>query len=595
MRYLSRLELLGGLLISAGLFSACSLVYDLSADQCEVKADCDALGGEFRGRECRAGVCMVTGACEVKADCDALGGEFRGRECRAGVCVMTGATGGSGGMDAGCKSTSECLDNPENFGPAACIGGECVALTNGSTCPLVVPSDLEDLDDALRSAGEPIILGAFGPISSSLHTATTRNYDLAFTEFNQKTGGLVGQDGRRHGIVGVICATTSERAELDTSRDFLVETLKVPGIVPALFADDLQYVFERKRDETDEPPLFISPLDSDSTLERGFPDGGLLWHLLPSAEQVALAYKPLLTRVVDTLALAEPARVALITTEDIRGAADIGAVILDADKGIEFNGETALENSDDTFLSISMRTTDETSELATKVEALLAFQPHVIISATTDEFFPGIYVPLEDQWNDATGMAPKPFYLLSPYHFNSPELNSKLTALRARAAGVNSAAAPDPELYTSYLSRFRTAYSEVANPEGRENFYDAPYYLIYSVAASITRTPRLRGQDLLDGMRRISESGMTVDIGPTQIPDALTTLSTTTIRLEGTLGPPDFNANGGREVPGSVWCIDSSVKYRSDVLVYDSATGELEFGKDANGDPLEEVPCVAKF
>jgi hypothetical protein len=570
MRYLSRLELLGGLLISAGLFSACSLVYDLSADQCEVKADCDALGGEFRGRECRAGVCVVTGA--------------------------TGGNGGGGGMDAGgCKSTSECLDDPANFGPTACIAGACVALTNGSTCPLVVPSDVEDLDDALRSAGEPIILGAFGPLSSSLHTATTRNYDLAFTEFNQKTGGLVGQDGRRHGIVGVICATTSERPELDTSRDFLVETLKVPGIVPALFADDLQYVFERKREETLEPPFFVSPLDSDSTLERGFPDGGLLWHLLPSGEQVALAYKPLLTRVLDSLALAEPVRVALITTEDIRGAADMGAVIVDADNGIQFNGETALENGADTFLSISIRTTDEASDLATKVEALLAFQPHVIISATTDEFFASFYSPFEEQWNDATGMAPKPFYLFSPYHFQGPGLNSKLTALRTRAAGVNSAAAPDPALYTSYLSRFRTAYSEVMNPEGRENFYDAPYFLIYSVAASITRTPRLRGQDLLDGMKAITESGMRIEIGPMQIPTALNTLSTSTIRLEGTLGPPDFNANGGRNVPGSVWCIDSSLKYRSDVLVYDSATGELVFGKDANGDQLEEVPCVAKF
>src|SRR5688572_30313325 len=99
MRYLSRLELLGGLLISAGLFSACSLVYDLSADQCEVKADCDALGGEFRGRECRAGVCVVTGA--------------------------TGGNGGGGGMDAGgCKSTSECQDDPENFADSACIDGE---------------------------------------------------------------------------------------------------------------------------------------------------------------------------------------------------------------------------------------------------------------------------------------------------------------------------------------------------------------------------------------------------------------------------------------------------------------------------------------
>jgi hypothetical protein len=583
MRYLPRLELLGGLLISAGLFSACSLVYDLSADQCEVKADCDALGGEFRGRECRAGVCIVTGA--------------------------TGGNGGGGGMDAGgCKSTKECQDDPTVFADSACIDGECIALANiDAACPLVVPSDPQQLKEVLSKPGEPIIFGAFGVISQGLHSEITRNYDLAFTEFNDTTEGLPGPNGRR-GLVAVICETPLDddrvvaRAKLDGSMDHLVQTLKVPGIVPTLFADDLQYAFERElQRDASNAPFFLSAFESDSTLVNLPADNGLLWHILPTGEEVALAYKPLLTRVLDSLALAEPARVALVTTQDIRATSDMRTTVVSPESGIVFNGGTVDDNDSTTFQEFLIRTTDSAGDLAPDVTALLEFKPHVIIALGANEFVTGILTPLESQWNAATEMAPRPFYLFSPYQVNISVFASKLQVnqLRQRTAGVNSAKSKDLRLYNTYVAKFKAAYASdmFDSYDDLENFYDPAYYMIYSAAAVTGNTPGLKGADLVRGMNKITDmsSSQVFGVGTEDISKVLNALGLGSIRLDGTLGPPNFDDNGGRKTPGSVWCVDSSNQFRTDVLTYDEATGELELGQDKEGNTLEELPCIADF
>jgi hypothetical protein len=582
MRYLSRLELFGGLLMSAGLFSACSFVYDLSADQCELDADCEALGGDFRGRECRAGVCVATGA--------------------------TGGNGGGGGMDAGgCKSTRECQDDPENFADSACIDGECVALANsGAACPLVVPSDPQQLREVLGQPGEPIIFGAFGPVSQGVHTVRTRNYDLAFTEFNEKTA-LPGPNGNR-GLVAVICETPLDpdpvvaREKLEKSMDHLAQALKVPGIIPVMLADDLQFAFQRElqRDAAN-TPFFLSAFESDSTLVNLPADNGLLWHILPTGLEVALAYKPLLTRVLDSREVAEPARVALITTQDIRATDDMRTTVVSSASGIVFNGGTVNDNDSSTFQEFLIRTTDSPADLAPVVTALLEFKPDVIISLTADEFLTGILTPLESQWNAETDMAPRPFYLFSPYHVNNSVFVSKLAAnqLRQRTAGVNSAKAKDRDLYNTYVAKFRAAYASdmFSNYDDYENFYDAPYYMIYSAAAVTRNTPRLTGADLVRGMNKITDmsSSQVFGVGSAPIPTALQALTVGNIRLDGALGPPNFDQNGGRKAPGSVWCVDSSNQYRTDVLTYNDDTGELELGQDDEGDALEELPCIADF
>jgi hypothetical protein len=84
-------------------------------------------------------------------------------------------------------------------------------------------------------------------------------------------------------------------------------------------------------------------------------------------------------------------------------------------------------------------------------------------------------------------------------------------------------------------------------------------------------------------MRRLIGTSNPFDVGITDLPNALAQVAAgATIQLNGTMGPPNWNANGTRDMPGSVYCIDVTNSYRPDVLRYrettpgDASTGILE-------------------
>ena len=580
MRNLSRVQLVGGLLLAAlGMTSACSLVYDLSADQCELDGDCVVKG---LGNKCVAGVCDPSSS--------STGGMGAG-----------GGSGGDGGK-GGCTSNAECLDAPDRLGLTACLQGACVKLTNDTTCPSVLPSDELKLEEQLRKTGEPIVLGAFAPLlPPQLESPFSHNYDLAFTTFNNETAGGVSTPKRA--MIAVLCETPLDLEtgpypieQYHASLDHLVDTLKVPGIVAAMYAEDLITGFDYKRTNTPSDPLWISSLDSDSSLVTK-EDSGLIWQMMPTGEEVALPVKPLLNRVLETKALEEPARVALIVDRDIQSCVDMSSTILDPETGIEFNGEVALNQDEETFRTFSTHTTDAAGDLADVVQELLEFQPHVILAMTNSAFYGQIFTPLEDQWNNATEMAEKPFYILSPFHFSARGLTPYLARYKTRMAGINAAASTDRTLVNKYLNLYQSEFTGEGDYEGYENFYDAAYFLMYAAAAAVPNaSQQLRGQDLADGMKRLIDmDAPRHGIGEDKATAILQALAIGSIGLDGTMGPPEFNPNtGARTTPGSVWCAGKETPLVSDVLRYNA--GELELGVErSNGAPLEELPCAAEF
>src|SRR5437868_2475238 len=58
-----------GLLLAAGGVSGCSVLYDLSTEQCKSTADCVALGGAFATLECRDDLCQEPLGCQSNAEC----------------------------------------------------------------------------------------------------------------------------------------------------------------------------------------------------------------------------------------------------------------------------------------------------------------------------------------------------------------------------------------------------------------------------------------------------------------------------------------------------------------------------------------------
>lgn len=550
------------MLASPGTLAACSLLYDLSGDQCELNADCRALGGAFNDRVCVAGLCV-----------DPNGGSDSG----------TGGEAGAASSDGPCKSNADCLDRDENFGPVACVEGECVGLLT-EQCPVVLPQSDDLWLENLR-LGDSIVFGAYAFVPPEVVGIQTRNYDLALTELSRRVNGLPGSGGKRRGIVAVVCDNTPKDAdELDASFRHLAEELRVPGIIAALRSDDLQREFESMG--LDRGVFMVSPTESDATL-AGLLDEGLVWHMLAGGREVAVTYAPLLERTLDYLAPQGSVRVALITASDIRYLAEMESTL---EETLEFNGRSVAQNfMDGNYKAISITSvyTDPNADLGDAIAAVLDLEPNVVIAAATDEFLSRMVPAIEAGWQKDKE---RPFYLLSPFHYNNPALDDLVDLVpdvTERMAGVNAPSAADPTLYDTYQIAFDSAYPDVAGTRGYENFYDAAYFLIYSAAAAGS-VAELTGQDMARGMTRLL-SGPEYAVGADDIPEVLSVLSSSSearVSLNGTLGPPNFDAaTGTRREAGSVWCVDPNGIQHSDVLRYDVETGEL----------TGEFPCIAGF
>ena len=154
---------------------------------------------------------------------------------------------------------------------------------------------------------------------------------------------------------------------------------------------------------------------------------------------------------------------------------------------------------DGNYLGLSINSSDSSN--VDQVGDLLAFKPHVIISAASDAFLENVLPALESGWNAAAGGQARPFYILSYLNYNSDVLANLVDGnptLASRVVGVNGAASTIRTNYETYMNSWNTEFPEDTGREGYENFYDAAYYLIYAAAAGQVLSGD--GQDLRRGM-----------------------------------------------------------------------------------------------
>ena len=552
-----------GLVCAAALLHGCSLAYDLSVNQCDVNADCESIGEGL--------ICGPQHICEID--------------------------------NTGCLNNAECLDDENSVSLlSACIKdpakdpaktrGVCTSLTTPD-CPQVLPADTTVASHLLHDE-DPVILGAFtntnlGPL--------LYNFDLAVNEFRLDNGGIYTQGGPRQ-VVMVACNGTATadttgdfQGSLDHAMDHLIE-LHVPGVVSGLEAADLKRVFQEKGKAAN--MFFMSSQESDSSLGVALQDNGLVWEMLPGGTALAKAYKPLVERTISYLqgkgTLSGDARIALVSAPDVGLLSDMANAVQNdpADGGIFFNDKSVTENGDN-FLGFTTQSiiANKDADLSSTVADLLAFKPHIIISTGATEFLTKIMGPLEDQWDASAGGQAKPFYMLSPYQYNrGSSLDSLIQRTRQRLIGLNAPSATDPSIYNSYINRYKTAYNPQTNSYlGKENFYDAAYYLLY--AASAAGTTPLTGTSIANGMLRLTH-GAPYKVGPgDDMSNAIGDLSRgTSIELIGAGGPPNFNtATGGKDDAASAWCVDATMTTKPDVLRY----------QDSDGTMQGTFPCFADY
>jgi hypothetical protein len=572
------------LLGSTALFG-CSLIYDLSPDQCGTNADCDSFGEDYL--------------------------------CEEGMCKPDPTVGGD------CRTSGDCLAE-DPLTPRACIqleanrasSRECVPLTN-EFCPRMLPTGGQNPDGSLgelwynllASEGS-IVIGAMGSLGTSGSTNFTRNYDLALTELENYAGGVRGTNATSPNVVAVLCNNSfTDQAEMLAGVEHLVDNVRVPAIIAALHAEDLQDAFSQTRlSEVNPDVLFVSPRSSDEAVES-LPDDNLVWNILPAGDEVAKAYGPLLTRTITYLRssmrvpASEDIRVAVLHAPDQRLLADINAALPGL---LFFNDKDFNTNRSDGNLAVIQIVSsyqNPSAPLTTQIDAVMDLAPHVIIELGANELFTTIIRNVEDRWAaDAPTDQARPFYLMSPYHFQAGGPLAQALAqhpmdpLNERMAGVNYASAP-PEfkyVYDDYFQRYIGMWPDEENPIGIDNYYDAPWYVIGALAATTGRTNRFTGIQLADGMFRL-QSGTDYVVNPDTVSTIVDTLADgESIELIGVMGRPTFDANGAREGAGSVWCVTGSAQEFADVLRVDPGPDPESPADDTLvGDGF--TPCNAAF
>jgi hypothetical protein len=471
-----------------------------------------------------------------------------------------------------CVVHADCLSDTSNYEPQICSAGQCVPFMHAD-CPLVLPDD-SWVDDLRVHGTEPLIIGVFAPLSwTSIVTATSNVYELALNELSANVGGVPVSGGARP-VVALVCHdhySTVER--LDAVVDHLVEVVRVPAVLSMLSAGDLRHAFERSFDRH---VFYWNALDADPSLRALITDG-LLWHVLPGFDNLAKTYEPLLERTIrylvrtQAIAVDQRVKVALITTSDHPSLSTLGAELT---RRLVFNGKSTADNQKaGDFLAVQIESSVGKSappDYGPAVAALREFRPNVVIAAAGEEFFSPILPALEQDV--------RPFYLLSPTHFESLDrlyAFEGLQEFKTRALGVRVSLPADVGAYVGFRLRFDTQYGYDGTVAAPHNAYDAAYYLLYSAAAAPSVWP-LTGSDLTWGMRRLLSGPEGYEVGPSAMEPAMQALAMgSTITLNGVMGPPNFDTQTGvRSGTGSVWCFDSNNFARFDALRLDDA-GEL--------------------
>lgn len=469
-----------GLLLILG--SSCSLVYDLSPDQCGSNGDCNKFG---QGLECVDGVCICdstecqglimtggtsNGGSGGKGGAGgaggtagtALGGDA-GEVATGGTSVTagrggssaqggstTGGKGGKGGTGSGatagttatagmggepfvpeCDTHVDCYNADKGdfaINPKACVNQQCIPLKTDE-CPLVLPLSEEGTWNMLRSS-DAIILGGFAQVlTGGVASNYIRNYDLALSELEDQTGGVYAGSSTRHKVMMVVCHPYYEvQSDLLVPAKHLIEDLQVKGIVAQMLTEDQEYVFDALGTKDKNNVFFMMTRYSDEQL-NSLDDDGLVWHMLSGAPALSTAIQPMLDSIqthlrnLGTVGTSEDLRVTLIKAPDERFLNDMGNYVT---QNIVFNGDVGLNQTPDAYQSLTTKTwlDDPNWSQADLVQSVEMFKPHVIISAAMNEMQRNIMPLLESTWDGATSDQDRPFYLLSPFNYADSSLTT---------------------------------------------------------------------------------------------------------------------------------------------------------------------------
>lgn len=505
--------------------------------------------------------------------------------------VVAGADSGVDASDAAdggsCTTHAQCIEEAFN-NPARCVENKCVRVETTRLCnQQVLPSP------ELLKREDTILVAAFMQGANPQITGAGRAYSLALEEL-EAAGGILGSP--QYHLAVLIC--DADPAVVEDGVRHVVDDLRVPAVIASFGTGTLAKVVA---DDIVKAGVFtINPSFTTDFLKFSRTDR-LVWGLLGTGEDVALAYRPVLEQLRSEKQLGANAKVAIVATD---GSLDKPMADLlelgqssssapggrDATKALAMTNGLPPQQDPANFRRFKIHSKefpappDFDKNLADVKEALLAFAPDVIIALTgpeLDSFFVEIDAQLYAKNNPAdagadagAGTKGRPYWILGP---SNGELfrGGQKTALgayldpaapgvdrrRARVIGVQFAGAVDTKQVDGFRDRMRDKYKDAA-VEGlaSENFYDAIYWLAYAIAAAGPDAP-VDGESFSAGVRKLFKGAPETEVNPGDVD----TIQKAYIQIGkyppsgslfvGALGPPDINEPTGTwNSVGSTYC-----------------------------------------
>jgi ABC-type branched-subunit amino acid transport system substrate-binding protein len=463
---------------------------------------------------------------------------------------------------SGASSAQSLSPAPECTTNAACVGkhgGEpwlcrasdrtCVAVASQDCTPRFEPGDLEADDTVWLGAMFP----AKGPLADAFGGLNVDAVDFARKEFAQATRSLTGAGAplRVRRIALAVCDDADAEAPARAGRH-LVDDVGVPAILGFRSSQelvDLGGSLLVQRGVLSVASLTSSPLVTQIPQPADRPR--MVWRSTFSSDAVATATAGFVHDVLEPRRAPQsgPTRVALVRGSEA-GPVSFGRALL---KSLVFNGKTAIENGPD-YQEIAA------SDATRDAERLVAANPSFVVLLVNPATAVDLVSAVEARWS---GSAPRPVYLAATNALDAfvPFLGTSAER-RRRLFGVVSTSTSAANAH--FVIRFNEAHERhVSRTENPGSSYDAFYLLAYGVCA-IGSEP-VTGTALAGAFARLVPPGRAIEVGPTQVFEALTALSGGgRIDLEGTDTGLDFDLNTG-EAPADFALLCAAVDRRGRV------------------------------
>jgi ABC-type branched-subunit amino acid transport system substrate-binding protein len=481
------------------------------------------------------------------------------------------------------ETAAECATNMDCNADAGSDGnGSAICKKPEGRCVPLLSPDCRTITGDYKDDRSIVIGSMFSLTGAQAGTNLPRQNSaaLAVEEINKAGGvprGTTSADARP-----LLLVSCDESMDLVRAGKHLVDDLGVQAIVGPNTSQDVLDLSNKLT--IDKGVLSMTPSGLASSI-ADLLDNNLTWQMVPNDVQRG----PIMIQQINALETAlkqergvDRIKLAVVFRDDALGVGTRVSL-----NSLVLNGKPLI---DPVNLGTNVRIDPyDYSQIDQKglIEQYMSFLPDIVVLAGTADIVPNVLNPIEQRW---PADKPRPIYLTIDPVKSAELLNAAASNddLRRRIRGTGTTpSARSKATYDAFRVSYELRYpGNQANGSGLGPSYDAVYAMAFAMAA--TRDKPITGQNLVQGLARLSGGTADIEVQSTQVLAGFQRLvAGQSINAIGTFGPLSWGATGA-VIGGTleVWCIGvtaGKAGYQSSGLTLDLANPSRTSG--------EYTPC----